>query len=71
MPPEANAACVCAMEDTLEVSHRPYDEHRPMGCCDAGTKPLSRTSASPSPRRLATQSASTTSTSAMAQGICV
>ena len=40
MPPEANAACVCAMEDTLEVSHRPDDKHRPMGCCDAGTNPL-------------------------------
>ena len=40
MPPEANAACVCAMEDTLEVSQRPYDESRPLVCFDAGTKQL-------------------------------
>jgi hypothetical protein len=28
------------MEDTLEVSQRPYDEHRPLVCFDEGTKPL-------------------------------
>lgn len=28
------------MEDTLEVYHRPYDEHQPMVCFDEGTKQL-------------------------------
>jgi hypothetical protein len=28
------------MEATLEVYQRPYDEHRPLLCCDEGTKPL-------------------------------
>lgn len=27
------------MEDTLEVYHRPYDEHRPLVCFDEGTTP--------------------------------
>jgi hypothetical protein len=40
IPPEANAACVCAMEDTLEVSQRPYDEPRPLLGFEEGTKPL-------------------------------
>jgi len=39
MPPEANAACVCAMEDTLAGSQRPSDERRPLGCFDAGPTP--------------------------------
>ena len=39
MPPEANAACVCAMEDTLAVYQRPYEVQRPLVCCDDGTKP--------------------------------
>jgi hypothetical protein len=28
------------MEETLEVSQRPYDENRPLVCFDEGTKPL-------------------------------
>jgi len=40
MPPEAKAEFVCAMEDTLEVYQRPYDEHRPLICFDEGTTPL-------------------------------
>jgi hypothetical protein len=40
IPPEANAAFVCAMEDTLEVYQRPYDAHRPLICFDEGTKQL-------------------------------
>ena len=39
MAPEANAECVCAMADTLEVSQRPYDERRPLGCFEEGTTP--------------------------------
>ncbi len=30
IPPEANAEFVAAMEDVLEVYHRPYDETRPL-----------------------------------------
>ena len=40
MPPEANAAFVWALEDTLEVYQRPYDVQRPLVCCDAGTQPV-------------------------------
>lgn len=29
IPPPANAACVCAREDVLEVSTRPYDPRCP------------------------------------------
>jgi hypothetical protein len=39
MPPEANAACVCAMEDTLALDQRPYEVQRPLVGCDDGTKP--------------------------------
>jgi len=39
MPPEAHAACVCAMEDTLAGSQRPSDERRSRVCCDAGPTP--------------------------------
>jgi len=38
IPPEANAACVCAMEDTLEGYQRPYNAQRPLVCFDEGTK---------------------------------
>ena len=34
MPPKANAECVCAMEDVLAVSTRPYDPQRPVGCLE-------------------------------------
>jgi hypothetical protein len=34
MPPPAQAALVCAMEDGLEVSTRPYDPQRPQGGVD-------------------------------------
>jgi hypothetical protein len=35
IPPKANAACVCAMEDGLEVSPRPDEPPRPQVCLDA------------------------------------
>jgi hypothetical protein len=38
IPPEQNAEFVCAMEDVLEVYHRPYDPNRPLVCFDEGTK---------------------------------
>jgi hypothetical protein len=40
IPPEADADFVCAMEDVLEVYHRPYDEKRPLVCLDEASKQL-------------------------------
>jgi hypothetical protein len=40
IPPEADAEFVCAMEDVLEVYHRPYDEARPLVCLDEASKQL-------------------------------
>jgi hypothetical protein len=40
IPPEANAAFVCAMEDVLEVYARPYDPLRPQVCLDECSKQL-------------------------------
>jgi transposase len=38
IPKEKNAEFVCAMEDVLEVYHRPHDPKRPQVCFDEGTK---------------------------------
>lgn len=40
IPPEKNAEFVCAMEDVLEVYHRPYDPKRPVVCFDEASKQL-------------------------------
>jgi hypothetical protein len=40
IPPQANAAFVCAMEDVLEVYTRPYDPRRPQVCVDETSKHL-------------------------------
>src|SRR6516162_8130757 len=40
IPPQADAEFVCAMEDVLEVYHRPYDETRPVVCLDEASKQL-------------------------------
>lgn len=40
IPPEANAAFVCAMEDVLELYTRPWDPHRPLVCMDETSKQL-------------------------------
>jgi hypothetical protein len=40
IPPEANAEFVCAMEDVLDVDHRPYDEGRPLVCLDEASQQL-------------------------------
>jgi hypothetical protein len=40
IPPEANAAFVAAMEDVLEVYHRPHDPDRPVVCVDETSKQL-------------------------------
>lgn len=40
IPPEENAAFVCAMEDILEVYQRPYDPTCPLVCLDEGAKQI-------------------------------
>lgn len=40
IPPTANAECVCAMADVLEVYTRPYDPQRPVVCLDEASTPL-------------------------------
>ena len=40
IPPEQNAEFVCAMENVLEVYHRPYDAKRPVVCMDEKSKQL-------------------------------
>jgi DDE superfamily endonuclease len=40
IPPKASAEFVCAMEDVLEVYHRPFDEKRPQVCLDEASKQL-------------------------------
>jgi hypothetical protein len=40
IPPEQNAEFVCAMENVLEVYHRPYDSKRPLVCLDEKSKQL-------------------------------
>ena len=40
IPPEANAAFVAAMEDVLEVYHRPHDRDYPVVCVDETLKQL-------------------------------
>jgi DDE superfamily endonuclease len=40
IPPEQNAAFVCAMEDVLEVYERPYDTKRPQVCLDEAAKQI-------------------------------
>ena len=38
IPPDGNAAFVAAMEDVLEVYHRPYDPAHPVVCLDETSK---------------------------------
>jgi hypothetical protein len=35
MPPEQDAAFVCPMEETLDISKQPYDSQCPQVCIDA------------------------------------
>ena len=49
IPPQANAAFVCAMEDVLEVSTRPYDPRRPQVCLDETSKQLVAETRTPIP----------------------
>lgn len=40
IPPDQDAAFVCAMEDVLEVYHRPYDSEFPQVCLDEASKQI-------------------------------
>ena len=40
IPPKQNAEFVYAMENVLEVDHRPYDPKRPVVCLDEKSKQL-------------------------------
>lgn len=51
IPPQANAAFVCAMEDVLDVYHLPYDETRPVICLDETSKQLLGHTRRPIPAR--------------------
>jgi hypothetical protein len=49
IPPKANAEFVCAMEDVLEVYHRPYDPKKPQVCLDEASKQLVAETRAPLP----------------------
>ena len=51
IPPEANAEFVCAMEDVLEVYHRPFDPKRPVACLDEASKQLVSETRAPIPAK--------------------
>jgi len=54
IPPEQNAAFVHAMEDVLDVYHRPYDPQRPQVCLDETSKQLLAHTRVPVPAKRAT-----------------
>ena len=49
IPPAHNAAFVCAMEDVLEVYHRPYEATRPVVGLDEASKQLVQETRAPRP----------------------
>ena len=49
IPPQQNAAFVCAMENVLEVYKRPYDPQHPVVCMDETSKQLVKESCTPIP----------------------
>jgi DDE superfamily endonuclease len=51
IPPKANGAFVAAMEDVLEVYHRPHDPGRPLVCLDETSKQLVAETRQPLPIR--------------------
>ena len=51
IPPDANAAFVAAMEDVLEVYHRPHDPAFPVVCLDETTKQLIKETRAPIPAK--------------------
>ncbi len=51
IPPNGNAEFVCAMEDVLEVYHRPYKDNEVLVCLDETSKQLVRETRPPRPPR--------------------
>lgn len=51
IPPEGSAEFVCAMENVLEVYHRPYDPKWPVICMDETSKQLVKEARVPQPAR--------------------
>jgi hypothetical protein len=51
IPPKQNGAFVAAMEDVLEVYHRPHDPDRPLVCLDETSKQLVAETREPLPMR--------------------
>jgi len=51
IPPDANSAFVAAMEDVLEVYHRPHDPDYPVVCLDETSKQLIRETRVPIPAK--------------------
>jgi hypothetical protein len=51
IPEQQSAEFVCAMEEVLEVYHRPYDPQRPLVCFDEGSKQLTKETRLPLPPR--------------------
>lgn len=49
IPPQANAAFVCAMEDILTLYKRPYDPTTPLICMDETSKQLTKETRQTSP----------------------
>jgi hypothetical protein len=49
IPPQQNAEFVCAMEDVLQVYHRPYDRRWPQVCFDEASKQLIKETRTPIP----------------------
>jgi hypothetical protein len=49
IPPEQNADFVCAMEDVLEVYHRPWNPQKPLVCFDEASKQLVKETRLPIP----------------------
>jgi hypothetical protein len=50
--PKASADFVCAMEDMLDVSHRPADPRRPLVCIDEASKQQVKETREPLPRKV-------------------
>jgi len=51
IPPDGNAAFVAAMEDVIEVYHRPHDPDRPVVCVDETSKQLIAETRKPIPAK--------------------
>ena len=51
IPPEGSSGFVCAMEDVLEVYHRPYEDNEVLVCLDETSKQQVKETRLPRPPR--------------------